>query len=249
MEMRNILLFILLIFAQSCKKDPVVPVEEGGVIEMNISHFWESDQSAFLLSSPLFNSSNGDSLTINLLRYYISNIALKHEDGTWWKAPESYFLVDASVPSSMLLKTSGIPDGKYVALEFMLGVDSVRNVSGAQTGALSPANSMFWSWSTGYIMMKCEGVSPQSPLDLFVFHVGGFAGAENSAWLRQFDFNGDTLDVVKGEKRKVGVNVFVDQTWKYLESVANLQIVHTPGMPSPLVTKGFFEGFELSGLE
>lgn len=247
--MRRVLVFLVLIALLSCKKDPIPPVDEGGILEIELSHFWETDQNQFVLGNTVYNQSNGDSLTINLIRYYISNLALQHEDGTWWLAPESYFLVDVSDPSSMVLKTSGIPDGKYLTAKLVLGVDSARNVSGAQTGALSPANSMFWSWSTGYIMMKLEGVSPQSPLDLFVFHVGGFEGPDNSAWLRQFDFNGDTLEIVKGEKRKIGMRVYVDQTWKYLDGVSNLQIVHTPGIPAPLVTKGFFEGFELSDIE
>lgn len=247
--MRSIFAFLVLLTAFSCKKEPVSPVDEGGLLAIQLSHFWESDQNVFVLGNAVYNQSNGDSLTINLIRYYISNIALQHENGSWWKAPESYFLVDLSDSSSMVLKTNGIPDGKYVAAEFMLGVDSARNVSGAQTGALAPSHAMFWSWSTGYIMMKLEGVSPQSPLDLFVFHVGGFEGADNTAWLRKFDFNGDTLEVVNGEKRNIEVNVFVDQTWKYLDGVSNLQIVHTPGMPSPLVTKGFFEGFELTAID
>jgi hypothetical protein len=247
--MRIILAFFVLLLSLGCKKEPPTHVDEEDYLEIDIAHFWESEQQDFVLGSTVYHQTNGDTLTINLLRYYISNFALQREDGSWWRATESYFLVDASDSNSMVLKTKGIPEGKYIATEFMLGVDSAQNVSGAQTGALSPANSMFWSWSTGYIMMKLEGVSPQSPLELFVFHVGGFEGADNSAWTRQFDFNGDTLNVVKGENRKIGMNVFVNQTWKYLTGVANLQIVHTPGMPSPLVTKGFFEGFDLANIE
>jgi hypothetical protein len=61
-------------------------------------------------------------------------------------------------------------------MEFMIGVDSARNNSGAQTGALDPTNGMFWSWSTGYIMAKFEGTSAQSPAaaNALKFHIGGF---------------------------------------------------------------------------
>jgi NaMN:DMB phosphoribosyltransferase len=63
----------------------------------------------------------------------------------------------------------------------MIGVDSTHNVSGAQTGALDPANGMFWSWNTGYIMAKMEGTSPQSTANdnSFIFHIGGFSGANS----------------------------------------------------------------------
>jgi hypothetical protein len=35
------------------------------------------------------------------------------------------------------------------AIKFLLGVDSLKNVSGIQTGALDPAKGMFWTWNTG----------------------------------------------------------------------------------------------------
>ena len=54
-----------------------------------------------------------------------------------------------------------MPAGNYNSLSFLLGVDSMHNVSGAQTGALDPANDMFWTWNSGYVMAKMEGASPR----------------------------------------------------------------------------------------
>ncbi len=64
---------------------------------------------------------------------------------------------------------------------FLLGVDSLHNVSGAQTDALDPAKDMFWTWNTGYVMAKLEGNSPSSALvnNKYEFHVGGFSGKYN----------------------------------------------------------------------
>jgi hypothetical protein len=47
-------------------------------------------------------------------------------------------------------------------IRFLLGVDSARNVSGIQTGALDPARGMFWTWNSGYVMAKIEGSSPSA---------------------------------------------------------------------------------------
>jgi hypothetical protein len=63
-----------------------------------------------------------------------------------------------------------------------VGVDSTRNVSGAQTGALDPTNGMFWTWNTGYIFAKLEGRSPSSaaPFQKLTHHIGGFRTGENA---------------------------------------------------------------------
>ena len=53
-----------------------------------------------------------------------------------------------------------LPEGDYTELQFLLGVDSLHNVSGAQTDDLDPAKDMFWTWNSGYVMAKMEGNSP-----------------------------------------------------------------------------------------
>ncbi|WP_316930094.1 MbnP family protein, partial [Hymenobacter sp. IS2118] len=50
------------------------------------------------------------------------------------------------MPASQLLALKDIPVGDYQSVSFTVGVDSARNVAGAQTGALDPNNGMFWTW-------------------------------------------------------------------------------------------------------
>ena len=52
-----------------------------------------------------------------------------------------------------------------------------------QTGALDPVNGMFWTWNSGYVFAKLEGVSSVAkvPGNLFSQHIGGFKTGENAA--------------------------------------------------------------------
>ena len=76
----------------------------------------------------------------------------------------------------------GVPDDKYQSISFTIGVDSIHNCSGLQTGALDPTNAMFWAWNTGYIFLKLEGTADasHSPGHFFEYHIGGFRAPNNS---------------------------------------------------------------------
>jgi hypothetical protein len=115
---------------------------------------------------------------VSKLNYYISNVKLNATNSTYTET-DSYHLVQQSDAASRAFNLGTVPAGTYYSVTFMIGVDSLRNVSGAQTGALDPTNGMFWSWSTGYIMFKMEGISPKSaqPDRSLIYHFGGFTGA------------------------------------------------------------------------
>jgi hypothetical protein len=146
-----------------------------------------------------YTTSNGDQFTPSMFKYYISNIRLVKSDNTEYAVPESYFLVNQEDEDSKMLVMENLAEGDFTKIRFMIGVDSTRNCSGAQTGALDPVNGMFWSWNTGYIFVKLEGTSPSiaSPGE-FRYHVGGFKGGNNNIKEIELDFNGETLVMEKG---------------------------------------------------
>jgi hypothetical protein len=125
-----------------------------------------------------YQNLNGDSFAVTTYKYYISNIRLTDNNNNTWSEPESYHLINHANPASCVLTLTGMPAATYTSVTFMIGVDSARNVSGAQTGALDPANDMFWTWNSGYIMAKFEGKSPSSTIvaDNVFLHVAGFGG-------------------------------------------------------------------------
>lgn len=113
--------------------------------------------------------------TVTKFKYYISNIRLVKTDGKEYSIP-GYFLIDEEQEGSKKLMLASIPDGTYTAIRFIVGVDSLHNCSGAQSGPLDPVNGMFWAWNTGYIFLKLEGKSSfsASPGNIFEYHIGGY---------------------------------------------------------------------------
>lgn len=134
------------------------------------------------LNTGSYTTVHGDQVTISKFNYYISNVRFNNANGSVYAESNSYHLVQQSDPASSSFNLANIPAGTYNSISFMIGVDSLHNVSGAQSGALDPTNGMFWDWNTGYIMAKMEGTSPQSAgtNNAFVYHIGGFSGANNS---------------------------------------------------------------------
>lgn len=159
------------------KKDNPVATPETGVGNVKMEFFNIVGTSALNLGNQWYKNAHGDSFQVTKLNYYISNIRLNGTDTTYVE-PESYHLIMESDATSRAFDLSNVPYGTYSSVTLMIGVDSLRNVSGAQTGALDPSYGMFWTWNTGYIMFKFEGVSPVSPNvgGTVAYHAGGYSG-------------------------------------------------------------------------
>ena len=113
-------------------------------------------------SISFYKNANGDDFKITTFKYYISNVSLIAKNGQSVAIPDSYFLVNAADSTTLNQQITNIPEGKYTGISFIIGVDSLRNFAGAQTGVLDPAKGMFWSWNSGYIFVKFEGQSSKS---------------------------------------------------------------------------------------
>lgn len=135
-----------------------------------------------LVFGDTYNNIWGEPYTVSMFKFYICQVKLFNVDSgiSHDVNKDEYFLVNFADNNSTVLKLKAVPR-TYNRIGFVIGVDSIRNVSGAQTGALDPAKGMFWTWSTGYIMAKLEGNSPVSnqPNNKFEYHVGGFSGPDN----------------------------------------------------------------------
>ncbi len=222
--MKNIIKFIPVILLTafiSCKKDtkdpeptpepaPVTPT--SGTLKIEFEHMFDTLE--FNLNQG-YKTDNGDSVKFNLLKYYISNIVITKDDNTTFTESNSYHLIDASNVSSTILSIANVPIGSYKGLSFILGVDSARNNSGAQTGDLDPAKGMFWTWSSGYIMFKLEGTSPQAPSSHnLTYHIGGFGGANKVQRNFNFNFASTTSNVTGSNNPFIHLSVDIKEFFK-----------------------------------
>lgn len=177
--MKVTLLFLVLLYGNypaTAQPGTTSQHAETGMVLLQFSHVVGNSR-LYLDSS--YSNISGESFSIHKLRYYISNIVFHNTNsGKQYKVSERYFLINEAEAASKKLSLI-VQSGQYNMLSFLLGVDSLRNVSGAQTGALDPLNDMFWTWNTGYVMAKLEGSSPVSklPHHLIEYHIGGFRGA------------------------------------------------------------------------
>src|SRR5688572_20636705 len=132
----RVLLFVctlsLIAALSSCKKDKdPEPKPLTGSMNVQFSYVFGPAQLPFELGKTYVHPKTSDTLTFTTFRFYVSNIKLKKADGTWWVQPESYYLLDAAAAPGSAMSIAGIPVGSYTAMEYTMGVDSLRNVSGA----------------------------------------------------------------------------------------------------------------------
>nr|WP_295875291.1 MbnP family protein [uncultured Chitinophaga sp.] len=164
--------------AKKDKKDDPPPVFYTQ-LSLDVSH--EMNGSPLVRGTRSYTNAAGEKFIISQFRYYLSNFALVDNAGKIIPLASAYFLINDAVDSTKRLRLDSVPAGTYTAIRFLIGVDSARNNSGVQSGALAPENGMFWTWNSGYIMAKLEGTSDAvaSPTHEFQWHVGGFKGPYN----------------------------------------------------------------------
>ncbi|MEZ0540938.1 MbnP family protein [Fibrella arboris] len=184
--MRSILVLVIALLAlTACQKKTVDT--SAGALQLALDN--RVGNSDLALGTGTYQNKSGETFTVTRFDYFISNIRLLRADGSAYTVPQddSYFLIREADPASQTVTLNNVPAGEYTQLEFMVGVDSLRNTAdvGKRTGVLDPAGShtsgMYWDWNTGYIHLKLEGTSPQAPLDAtgsrnFRYHIGLFGG-------------------------------------------------------------------------
>lgn len=126
------------------------------------------------LQTPFQFEPDGAEAQLNMLRFYVGNLALSNARDLTTERSEQWHLLDISEPRSLLFEFK--VDTNIQGLSFQLGVDSLTNDAGVHGGALDPTKGMYWAWQTGYINMKLEGFSAQCPEAKggFTYHFGGF---------------------------------------------------------------------------
>lgn len=233
-NMKRVLLIIPLLICLSCKKDtdtnppeePAAPVTQNDV-RINFTNVAGnaiirfSKDSAYIGSDPKYLNADNDTFSVSFLKYYISNVRLKKSDGSYFSEPYdtySYHLINAADSiNACKFSLKNVPLGTYVQLEFSVGIDSLRNVSGAQTGPLDPVHKMFWTWNQGYIFFKLEGYSSSAPTNTvhnLQFDIGGFQNPYNNIRTFTLSLTSPSLVVVGDHVSEIHLKTDILEAFK-----------------------------------
>ncbi len=237
-----VLLLSLTILA-SCKKEDTKNDDNTpttGAFQIEFEHVWGTTLEPFSLNQWYVHPMSKDSMKFTMLRYYISNVKLKNTKGEWVTIPDSYYLIDASLTNGNIIEIKDVPSADYTEMAYTIGVDSARNVSGIQGGVLAPSNGMFWSWTTGYIMLKAEGESPNSSTGGFAFHLGGFSGDNNVIASKTASFGNEVMTVNSTAKPVVHLLANPARFRHTLGTLANgITTIHMPGANAKISADDF----------
>ena len=144
-----------------------------------------------------FVSSQKDSIQFTKLKFYFTDFQVKSIKGEINTIDHSNYLIDIFQPETLEILLSTVSFSNGDELSFNLGVSSEMNTTGAHSGALDPSNGMFWSWQSGYINFKIEGISPSSKTrqNKFQFHIGGYQSPYNTLRRLTFILNKQTTQL------------------------------------------------------
>lgn len=173
---------------------------------------------AYVHGSPLelnkkYKNPFGETFEISRFRFYAGRIAPVYADSSVKTNLRSvYHLIDFSDTASTNLAIP-VKAGLCNGIQFLLGVDSLDQRRGAQTGALDPARGMFWTWNSGYQSFKIEGYSPESnqPAHIIAYHIGGYRHPFSTVWKIRIN-NTDDIEfrITKENKMTVEVPIELD---------------------------------------
>ena len=180
-QFKNIIaaMAIAAVFVSCSNDDNDTAVAGTGQLKVEFDNsFVDND---LILNNQSNTTSANEVLKISLIKYIVSNIVLTKEDGTTFTYPksDSYFIVDESNSSSLVLNLENVPAANYTKVKFGIGVDKAQFDLGA-TGqgdflAEAQAADLLWSWSAGYKFLAFEGTftSPTVAADTpFMVHTG-----------------------------------------------------------------------------
>ena len=161
-----------------------------------------------------YQNNYADNFIINKLQFYISDLRFYSRNKEVLEYHKKYILIDIKNENSLKIS---IPSNLiFDQALFNIGIDEETNKTGAKGGDLDPIHGMYWTWNSGYINFKLEGLYNHN--NEFLLHIGGFMKPYNT--LQKVKIN-----VAKEHNNKLELNFD-----KFLNSLDfNLDKILSPG--------------------
>jgi hypothetical protein len=200
-----------------------VPVRHQDNITIRFKH-WVGNKELVLFDETYTNSF-GEPFVVNKFRYYISHISFTDAGNHQIVPQNNYYLINEEDSLSKIIQ---LPVAGITSVSFLIGVDSIKNTGGVQTGSLDPMNGMFWTWNSGYVFAKLEGQSDSSraPVHSFSWDVGGFRQRENA--MRQIKLTFGKNSIAADNSVTVNADIL-----KWFDAVHPLKISQSPVCHQP----------------
>ncbi len=178
----------------------------------NISFFPTVNNQLIEIDKNYFSDVVTDSINFETIRFYVSDVQFCYDENVVFSLEKKHHLVDLELPESMKIDFEMEQDLKFNKIKFNLGVDSLTNVGGAMRGDLDPSNGMYWTWQSGYINFKLEGVTASCPArhHFFQFHLGGFQSPFNSLQIIE-------LPITNLDSKDIKINIAIDGFFKKIK--------------------------------
>jgi len=175
-----------------------------------------------------------DTLEIETLKFYISNVRFYNKEELVDTADKKYLLMDLKNPNSLTVAHRG---KNFNTIKFSIGIDSIINVSGALSGDLDPIKGMYWAWHSGYINFKLEGKSKNCPArkNKFQFHIGGY----------EFPFNTLQEKEFKTNNTNAVIEIALDKLFKQMDLSKEYEVM-SPNRQAFEISKLFSTCFKLA---
>lgn len=243
----------LLLSFSSCKKTETDVIDPNAKNSVSIEFDNRVGDQKLVLGTPAYKNAAGETFSLTTFNYFVSNVSLKNENGTVITFPNQYFLVRQADTKTLTINLANVPAGNYSELSFVMGVDSLKSISGAgeRMGVLDPTSygtdGMYWSWNSGYIFTKVEGTSTAvptsvSPNQTFALHIGGYGGGWNGGAKTVNNLRTVTLPMTNRATVRSDIapeiHLFVDAKQLFdgptKISLATTNSVHSPAAAIPL---------------
>lgn len=142
-------------------------------VNYKFDFFATINQQELEIGKSTYSTVLNDSIRIDNLKFYVSNLKLLNQDKIVYEV-KNYYLIDYASKKDINFRTND--SVKFDAISFDLGIDSATHEMGAMEGDLDPTQGMYWTWQSGYIFFKLEGCSKvvDNNNGAFTFHIGGF---------------------------------------------------------------------------
>jgi hypothetical protein len=191
-------------------------------------------------------NAHGDTFYIDAFRFYISNISFIGNRNVTVTNVHLFEVADTN-SYSFLLKN--IPPDVYNSIQFVVGVDSIANTSGANEGDLDPTKGMYWAWNSGYIMAKLEGHSRvcKTLHNAFEFHIGGYLPPNNAARIVTLKIP-DYFQMGRPSLPTITLNADLSAWFRDID-LAKVNSILTPGKEAMIMADNYAKMFTIESVD